>query len=81
MNEEMDEVEEMKKFEQGFAYRFQVDSIRVNEWLTCLKAIHTALIDDHDYIAGFLLAELQNNVYNTHKDLVFWEKKEKLKND
>lgn len=45
MNEEMDEVEEMKKFEQGVAYKFEVDSRRVLDWINAITVIHNQITD------------------------------------
>ena len=75
----MDDREEIKKFEQGFGYRFQVDSYRILEWANELTSIHNQIVKGEMFAAGSNLAFLLTRIYDVEKELSKWEKIEREK--
>lgn len=74
---DMDDAEEMKKFKQGFAYRFHVDSHRVLGWITELTEIHNQIVKGEMFSAGYTLSFLLSKLYDVEKELCKWEKIER----
>lgn len=66
----MDVNEEMKKFNEGFAYRSRVDADMLLCWSSQMSDIYNFMAKDRLFEAGHLLSSIQDDLNDMRKKLL-----------
>lgn len=76
---DLEEQEEIKKYNKGFGYKFEIDSRRLEQWENDLDWIVKAIREKDMFRAGYCMSELMNEFSYAIKELEKWEKIEEDK--